>query len=58
MVRLLFHNLVPVYQRLIQFIPEHEPGMWNALTANFLKHTEQINSDLKAAGLPTLIVAQ
>ncbi|THG96198.1 hypothetical protein EW026_g5594 [Hermanssonia centrifuga] len=37
---------------------EHEPGMWNALTANFLKHTEQINSDLKAAGLPTLIVAQ
>ncbi|KAJ3556139.1 hypothetical protein NM688_g2191 [Phlebia brevispora] len=33
---------------------EHVPGMWNALAPNFLKHTDQINADLKAAGLPPL----
>ncbi|KAF7796016.1 hypothetical protein EIP86_007185 [Pleurotus ostreatoroseus] len=37
---------------------EHEPGMWNDLTPNFLKHLDQINADLKAAGLPALTTTQ
>ena len=32
--------------------------MWNDLTPNFLKYKDQINADLKAAGLAPLVVPQ
>lgn len=32
----------------------HEPKMWDNLKANFLNHLDQVNADLKAAGLPPL----
>lgn len=40
----------------VDYIAEHVPGMWNDLGPNFLKHTEKVNADLKAAGLPLLRV--
>ncbi|KAF9448554.1 homogentisate 1,2-dioxygenase [Macrolepiota fuliginosa MF-IS2] len=33
---------------------EHEPKMWDDLRANFLNHLDEVNADLKAAGLPQL----
>ncbi|GJE85535.1 homogentisate 1,2-dioxygenase [Phanerochaete sordida] len=33
---------------------EHEPGMWNGLDAKFLQYKDEIQADLKAAGLPPL----
>ncbi|RDX57412.1 homogentisate 1,2-dioxygenase [Lentinus brumalis] len=33
---------------------EHEPKMWDNLKGQFINHLDQINADLKAAGLPTL----
>ncbi|KDQ59299.1 hypothetical protein JAAARDRAFT_127432 [Jaapia argillacea MUCL 33604] len=33
---------------------EHEPKMWDNLKGQFLNHLDQVNSDLKAAGLPPL----
>lgn len=33
---------------------EHEPGMWNDLRNNFLERIQEVNADLKAAGLPEL----
>lgn len=33
---------------------EHEPKMWDNLKAQFLNHLDEVNSDLKAAGLPLL----
>ncbi|KAJ3552658.1 hypothetical protein NM688_g4036 [Phlebia brevispora] len=35
-------------------LQEYKPWMFNDLEPNFLKHTDQINADLKAAGLPPL----
>ena len=32
----------------------HEPKMWDNLKANFMKHLDEINADLKAKGLPEL----
>jgi homogentisate 1,2-dioxygenase len=34
--------------------PEHEPKMWDNLKGQFVNHLEEINADLKAAGLPEL----
>jgi homogentisate 1,2-dioxygenase len=34
--------------------PEHEPKMWDNLKAQFMDHLDEINADLKAAGLPAL----
>jgi len=33
---------------------EHEPKMWDNLKANFISHLDEVNADLKAAGLPDL----
>ncbi|KAJ7589973.1 homogentisate 1,2-dioxygenase [Mycena floridula] len=33
---------------------EHEPKMWDDLKGQFMNHLDQVNADLKAAGLPTL----
>ncbi|KAF9478838.1 homogentisate 1,2-dioxygenase [Pholiota conissans] len=33
---------------------EHEPKMWDNLKGQFVNHLEEINADLKAAGLPEL----
>ncbi|KAI0071985.1 homogentisate 1,2-dioxygenase [Panus rudis PR-1116 ss-1] len=33
---------------------EHEPGMWNDLKNNFLESLDEVNKDLKAAGLPVI----
>ncbi|KAL7279127.1 hypothetical protein ACG7TL_006967 [Trametes sanguinea] len=33
---------------------EHEPKMWDDLKGQFVNHIDQINADLKAAGLPPL----
>ena len=33
---------------------EHEPKMWDNLKGQFVNHLDQINADLKAAGLPLL----
>ena len=33
---------------------EHEPKMWDNLKGQFVNHLDQINADLKAAGLPPL----
>ncbi|KAI0326637.1 homogentisate 1,2-dioxygenase [Cubamyces sp. BRFM 1775] len=33
---------------------EHEPKMWDNLKGQFVNHIDQINADLKAAGLPSL----
>ncbi|KAL0945421.1 hypothetical protein HGRIS_000913 [Hohenbuehelia grisea] len=33
---------------------EHEPKMWDNLKANFMSHIDEVNNDLKAAGLPPL----
>lgn len=33
---------------------EHEPKMWDNLKGNFINHLDEINQDLKAAGLPEL----
>ncbi|KAJ7220230.1 homogentisate 1,2-dioxygenase [Mycena pura] len=33
---------------------EHEPKMWDNLKAQFLNHLEEVNADLKKAGLPDL----
>ncbi|KAJ8520765.1 hypothetical protein ONZ45_g2467 [Pleurotus djamor] len=33
---------------------EHEPKMWDNLKGNFVNHLDEVNSDLKAAGLPPL----
>ncbi|KAF8960037.1 homogentisate 1,2-dioxygenase [Flammula alnicola] len=33
---------------------QHEPKMWDNLKGQFLNHVEEINADLKAAGLPEL----
>ncbi|KAJ7895094.1 homogentisate 1,2-dioxygenase [Mycena leptocephala] len=33
---------------------EHEPKMWDNLKAQFINHLDQVNADLKAAGLPDL----
>ncbi|KAF5327629.1 hypothetical protein D9619_004632 [Psilocybe cf. subviscida] len=32
----------------------HEPKMWDNLKGQFMKHLDQVNADLKAAGLPEL----
>ncbi|KAH8100772.1 homogentisate 1,2-dioxygenase [Cristinia sonorae] len=37
---------------------EHEPGMWNDLKNNFVEEIDQVNADLKAAGLPALVQGQ
>jgi homogentisate 1,2-dioxygenase len=33
---------------------EHEPKMWDDLKAHFISHLDEVNADLKAAGLPDL----
>ncbi|KAF8207020.1 homogentisate 1,2-dioxygenase [Mycena galopus ATCC 62051] len=33
---------------------EHEPKMWDNLKARFISHLDEVNADLKAAGLPDL----
>lgn len=33
---------------------EHEPKMWDNLKGQFMNHIDQVNADLKAAGLPEL----
>jgi homogentisate 1,2-dioxygenase len=33
---------------------EHEPKMWDDLKGQFMNHLDQVNLDLKAAGLPEL----
>jgi homogentisate 1,2-dioxygenase len=33
---------------------EHEPKMWDDLKGQFMNHLDQVNADLKAAGLPEL----
>ncbi|KAJ7215701.1 homogentisate 1,2-dioxygenase [Mycena haematopus] len=33
---------------------EHEPKMWDNLKAHFISHLDEVNADLKAAGLPDL----
>lgn len=33
---------------------EHEPKMWDNLKGQFVNHLEEINAELKAAGLPEL----
>ncbi|KAJ7116560.1 homogentisate 1,2-dioxygenase [Mycena epipterygia] len=33
---------------------EHEPKMWDDLKGQFINHLDQVNADLKAAGLPDL----
>lgn len=33
---------------------EHEPKMWDDLKGQFMNHLDQVNSDLRAAGLPEL----
>ncbi|KAH9945385.1 homogentisate 1,2-dioxygenase [Epithele typhae] len=33
---------------------EHEPKMWDDLKGQFMNHIDQVNADLKAAGLPPL----
>nr|GAT52499.1 predicted protein [Mycena chlorophos] len=33
---------------------EHEPKMWDNLKANFMNHLDEVNADLKKAGLPDL----
>ncbi|KAJ6549472.1 homogentisate 1,2-dioxygenase [Mycena sp. CBHHK59/15] len=33
---------------------EHEPKMWDNLKGEFINHLDQVNADLKAAGLPDL----
>jgi homogentisate 1,2-dioxygenase len=33
---------------------EHEPKMWDNLKGQFMNHLDQVNADLKAAGLPNL----
>lgn len=37
---------------------EHEPGMWNDLKNNFVEQLDQVNADLKAAGLPPVAKGQ
>ncbi|TCD61924.1 hypothetical protein EIP91_007716 [Steccherinum ochraceum] len=37
---------------------EHEPGMWNDLKNNFVEQLDQVNADLKAAGLPPVVKGQ
>ena len=44
--------------RVLCIVIEHVPGMWNDLAPNFLKYQDQINSDLKAAGLQPLVLPQ
>ena len=41
---------------LTTFAPsaEHEPKMWDNLKGQFMNHLDQVNADLKAAGLPPL----
>lgn len=34
---------------------EHEPKMWDNLKGQFLNHLDEVNSDLKAHGLPSLV---
>lgn len=38
-----------------QYMPaEHEPKMWDNLKGQFVNHLDEVNADLKAAGLPSL----
>ncbi|EMD34039.1 hypothetical protein CERSUDRAFT_117547 [Gelatoporia subvermispora B] len=37
---------------------EHEPKMWDDLRGQFVNHIDQVNADLKAAGLPVLGISQ
>lgn len=47
--------LQQAYNHVTQHVPtEHEPAMWDDLDAKFLKHIDQAEADLKAAGLPAL----
>ena len=34
--------------------PVHEPKMWDNLKGQFMNHIEEVNADLKVAGLPPL----
>ena len=36
------------------FFPVHEPKMWDNLKGQFMNHIEEVNADLKVAGLPPL----
>ena len=40
-------------EQLMVFVG-YEPKMWDDLGPNFMNHLEQVNADLKAAGLPQL----
>jgi homogentisate 1,2-dioxygenase len=42
-----------VHRQFVIFA-EHEPKMWDNLKAQFINHLDQVNADLKAAGLPDL----
>ncbi|KAA1467122.1 homogentisate 1,2-dioxygenase [Dentipellis sp. KUC8613] len=35
---------------------EHEPKMWDDLKAQFLNHLDEVNADLRAAGMPEVAV--
>ena len=39
---------------ILTVIVEHEPKMWDDLKGQFVNHIDQINADLKAAGLTAL----
>ncbi len=41
-------------QVITRHASEHEPKMWDNLKGNFINHLDEINRDLKAAGLPEL----
>lgn len=46
----IFFECISTYM----FPAEHEPKMWDNLKGQFVNHIDQINADLKAAGLPAL----
>ncbi|KAI0787799.1 homogentisate 1,2-dioxygenase [Fomes fomentarius] len=43
-----------LFSTLTGKLHEHEPKMWDNLKGQFVNHLDQINADLKAAGLPPL----
>lgn len=53
MVRLLGAPVL-AHHPLLLLNAEHEPKMWDDLKGQFINHLDQVNADLKAAGLPDL----
>lgn len=45
--------LTDAYLHNVHF-EEHEPKMWDDLKGQFINHLDQVNADLRAAGLPDL----